>query len=142
MLPPPLPLKTIGLGRLHPFGRVPQRMLPAIVQTEDRAEVLLYLIGRAGADRAAGLPLLKGKVDGKARAVGFQRPGLGEGLARPSAIARHVPGEHVILGLTVDDPLRQGQPQTARLRKAWNDAAGGVVVLELRDRPQQRSRVR
>ena len=142
MLPPALAFKAVGLCLIHARRRVPKRMLPAVVEAKDGAEFFLYLIGRAGADRAAGLAFFEREVNGETRAVGFQRPGLGEGFAGPFSIAGHVPGEHVVLRFTVDDPLRQRQPQAAGLRKARNDATSRVVVLQLRHWSQESSRVR
>ena len=81
-------------------------------------------------------------MDGEAVGILVPHPGLGESLVGPAAEPRHVPGEHVVLRLAVDDPLRRHQPHAARLRKAGDDAVAAEIALQLRHRPQQHVGVR
>ena len=112
-------------------------MLPAIVQPEYRSPCGLHLIGRALAQRAACGTFFVGEMDGKAVRVLVAHPRLGKRLVGPVTKSRDVPGEHVVLSLAFDHPLRGHQAHAARLRETGNDPARAEIIAQFGHRAKQ-----
>ena len=90
-------------------------MFPATVQTKDRPHLLQHFIGWADSRRPAGGPFLIGKVNFKAVAILIFNPRLGEFFIGPLPEPGHIPGEHVVFRLAIDDPLCRHQTKATGL---------------------------
>src|ERR1700684_2687344 len=103
-------------------------MLEPEARAPDRVVGGEPVIDWLGVRRPAGRELLVGEGDTEPAAVVLPHLGIGIGEARPVAEAGHVHRPDVFTWIAIDHPAREGEANTAALRKAGHHRAGHPAV--------------
>jgi hypothetical protein len=134
-----------GEGVVGFFGawREPERRFQPPAVAHDRVVVAHHdVVERGGLLRAGGGQFLVGEADREAAGIVLAHLGVGVAQRRPFAEAGYIHAPDVSAGIAVHHPVRQRQANAAALAEPGHDGAGGPVVGQAPDRPDQRVAVR